>query len=126
MFKEKELGVTYENNDGEILNCYMRQADERVTDDRTPDATADYDGVTVNYYQETYKFVPEDYEKTAQDKAMEAAGGYYVSFGTDEIEEMQSMSVSWEKDGVAYSIQGFDTDLTPQEMLSMAGEMIQG
>ena len=72
MFKEKELGVTYENNDGEILNCYMRQADERVTDDRTPDATADYDGVTVNYYQETYKFVPEDYEKTAQDKAMEA------------------------------------------------------
>ena len=41
MFKEKELGVTYENNDGEILNCYMRQADERVTDDRTPDATAD-------------------------------------------------------------------------------------
>ena len=34
-----------------------------------------------------YKMVPEDYEKTPEDLAREAAGHYYVSFGSDSIEE---------------------------------------
>lgn len=126
MFGEIELEVTYQNAEGNILNCNMNRADERMEDDRTPDQTAEYGGITVNYYQETYKFVPADYEETDDDRALEAAGGYYISYGNDKVEVEESSSVRWEKDGVSYNIQGFDTDLTPAEMFSMAGEMIQG
>lgn len=126
MFKEIDLEVTYQDAAGKELNCYMHRADERMTDERTPDQTAEYDGIVVNYYQETYKFVPADYEKTAEDQALEAKGNYYISYGNDTVEVQESMSVNWEKDGVSYSIQGFDADLTPAEMFTMAGEMIQG
>ena len=126
MFKEIELQVRYQNDAGNEINCYMNRADDRMTDDRTPDQTAELDGVTVSCYEETYKFVPADYEETAEDRALEAAGGYYISYGNDKVEVQDSLSVKWEKDGVSYGIQGFDTDLTPEELFAMAGEMIQG
>ena len=69
--------------------------------------------------------MPADYQATAEDKNLEAAGNYYISYGNDKVEVRESSSVQWEKDGVSYMIQGFDTDVSPQEMLAMAGEMIQ-
>ncbi len=126
MFKVKELGVIYENAAGHELNCSMHAADDRMRDDQTADLTAEYDGITVEYFQNTYKFVPADYQETEEDKAMEAAGDYFISYGNDKVEVRESSSVQWEKDGISYMIQGFDIDISPQDMLSMAGEMIQG
>ena len=125
IFKVKELGVIYKNASGKELNCSIHAADERMADDRAADLTAEYDGITVEFFQSTYKFVPADYQATAEDKNLEAAGNYYISYGNDKVEVRESSSVQWEKDGVSYMIQGFDTDVSPQEMLAMAGEMIQ-
>lgn len=46
--------------------------------------------------------------------------------GNDKVEIQECSYVQWEKDGIFYRIQGFDTDISPQEMLAMAGEMIEG
>ena len=103
----------------------VNELGERMADDRAADLTAEYDGITVEFFQSTYKFVPADYQATAEDKNLEVAGNYYISYGNDKVEVRESSSVQWEKDGVSYMIQGFDTDVSPQEMLAMAGEMIQ-
>ena len=44
-------------------------------------------GTEVDLSLDHYKMVPEDYEKTPEDLAREAAGHYYVSFGSDSIAE---------------------------------------
>ncbi len=126
MFKVKELGIVYKDAAGKELNCSMHEADERMAYERTADLMAEYDGVTVEYFQDTYKFVPADYQATAEDKAMEAEGDFYISYGNDKVEIQECSYVQWEKDGIFYRIQGFDTDISPQEMLAMAGEMIEG
>ena len=68
--------------------------------------------ITVEYFQNTYKFVPADYQETEEDKAMEAAGDYFISYGNDKVEVRESSSVQWEKDGISYMIQGFDIDIS--------------
>lgn len=73
-----------------------------------------------------YKFVPANYEMTEEDKALTEQGNYTLSYGTDKVEIQQNKYVSWEKDGVSYTIMGFDLDLTDEEMLDMAGQMIEG
>ena len=47
--------------------------------------TVDVDGTTVYTMEDTYKFVPPDYEMTEQDKEDEASGKYIFSYGTDEV-----------------------------------------
>lgn len=126
MFRMKELDITYQNAAGKELICSMHEADDRMTDEKTGNLTAEYDGIAVEYFQDTYKFVPADYQETEEDKALEAAGDFYISYGNDKVEIRKSSSVQWEKDGISYMIYGFDTDVSPQELLAMAGEMIEG
>ena len=48
------------------------------------------DGIPVALTRDHYKVVPEDYEKTEDDLAREAAGHYYISFGSDAVEEFET------------------------------------
>ena len=52
-----------------------------------PNEIREIDGIEVRFSRDHFKFVPENYEKTEEDLAAEAAGHYYVSFGADEIME---------------------------------------
>lgn len=61
-------------------------------------------GVETDLSLEHYKVVPEGYEKTQEDLAEEAAGHYYVSFGSDAIEEYDFAFASFVLGGVAYSM----------------------
>ena len=79
----------------------------------------------VRISRDHYKIVPEDYEKTEEDLAGEAAGHYYVSFGSDEIEERENVSASFELDGVTYSFQSWDTgNCTDDMFIRMASEIL--
>ena len=79
----------------------------------------------VRISRDHYKIVPEDYEKTEEDLAGEAAGHYYVSFGSDEIEERENVSASFELDGVTYSFQSWDTgNCTDDMLIRMASEIL--
>ena len=59
-------------------------------------------GVEVTFSFDHYKVVPEDYEKTEADLAREAEGHYYISFGSDGIEEYDFAFASFVLGSVEY------------------------
>lgn len=75
------------------------------------------------YRADTYKFVPTDYEKTAEDLEKEAAGELYISYGTDEVEINEMEYYGWVDDGVYYSLVGFDCGFGEAELARMAAEI---
>ena len=88
-----------------------------------PTAAKEIRGVEVRYSRDHYKFVPPDYEKTEDDLADEAAGHYYVSFGSDEIEEYDFSFADFELGDVKYVFHdqsGRDADF----LYEMAEEVI--
>ncbi len=83
------------------------------------------DGVTVNLSRDHYKVVPEDYEKTEDDLAREADGHYYISFGSDEIEEYELAFAGFRLDGVEYTLMDMAANGDSLEVLvQMAEEII--
>ena len=81
--------------------------------------------VNVYYFENTYKWVPEDYELTEEDKQNMLKPDYFISEGGDEpVSEEQVKNVCWYKDGVYYSILGYSLPLTNNEMFDMAEEII--
>ena len=82
--------------------------------------------VTVDLNFDHYKIVPEDYEKTEEDLAREAEGHYYISFGSDEIEELEIAFAGFELDGVIYTLMDMAADDSSFNTLSqMASEIIE-
>ena len=84
------------------------------------------DDVMVDLSLDHYKMVPEDYEKTEDDLAREAAGHYYVSFGSDKIEEHEIAFANFKLGDVVYLLMdmsangdSFDT------LILMAEEIIE-
>lgn len=77
----------------------------------------------MGYVTNTYKFVPPDYEKTAEDLKKEAAGELNISYGTDKVEINEVEYYGWEDEGVYYSLTGFDCNLGEAELARMAAEI---
>ena len=79
----------------------------------------------VRINRDHYKVVPEDYEKTEEDLAAEAAGHFYISYGSDEIEEYDFVSAEFVLDGVDYVLLCMKADRISDEMLvQMISELI--
>lgn len=85
----------------------------------------DIDGITVSYKVDHYKSVPTDYEITAEDEANMAGSHYYISVGSDEVEETEEYFTSWDKDGMHYLLMCSDATLSADEFFAMAEEIIQ-
>jgi hypothetical protein len=83
-----------------------------------------YNNINMYYSEQTMKFVPPDYEKTEQDIADEASGKYTFSYGTSDVEVHDFKNISWDYNGVNYSLYCMDNDLTEQELYNMAIEII--
>ncbi len=84
------------------------------------------DGVTVNLNRDRYKLVPENYEKTADDLAREAAGHFYISFGSGKIEEREIVSAAFTLEGVNYLLMDMAAGAGSLETLTeMAAELIR-
>ena len=82
-------------------------------------------GVTVHLYLDHYKVVPADYKETEEDLAREAAGHYYISFGSDEIAEYDMAFADFEMNGAIYNLMDMSADDESVEMLiGMAREII--
>ena len=61
-----------------------------------------YNGIDLYFSSDAYKFVPEDYEMTEQDKQDEASGKYVFSCGSKK-EEVAQFKYDWTEDGIYYS-----------------------
>lgn len=83
-----------------------------------------YEGITLQYSKDFYKFVPADYEVTDEEQAAMDSGELYVSYGSDEVEMKVYQSVAWDDESAHYLITGFGTDLDMETLVQMAKEVI--
>lgn len=93
---------------------------------RTPSKRLTVGGTAVELNLDHYKLVPEDYEKTESDLAREAAGHYYISFGSDSIEEREIASADFTLGNVAYTLMDMAAkDSSLDTLARMAQEIIE-
>ena len=114
--------VEYKNGDSEIV--FFTEPNADVVDMPTDCETVDVDGTTVYTMEDTYKFVPPDYEMTEQDKEDEASGKYIFSYGTEEVEIQNVKQVMWKEGSVICTILEQTGTLDMDELVSMAEEVM--
>lgn len=114
--------------DGEPLITLCTEPTDGSSSERDDTAaeTKTISGIEVQYYNDTYKFVPTGYEMTEEDLENLKRDDYFISEGSDEIEETMISSVIWEQDGVTYTLMCETPDGCPSQMLfDMAAELIE-
>ncbi|MDO5784616.1 MAG: hypothetical protein Q4P20_06085 [Eubacteriales bacterium] len=124
--KYKGIHITYQK-DGEP-NIWLdteHAKTENPAKERTPVQTKTIQGIDVHYFNDTYKFVPVDYELTPEDEENLNRDDYFISEGADEISITMMSCVSWKQNGIAYSLICDCPDGLPAETLfDMAAELI--
>lgn len=120
-----EIEVKLVNAEGEelILNAHEAQ-DGVAVSDTGPDQVRRLGDTTLEYRLHHYKFVPADYELTESDKSMLQKPGYYISYGSESIEENDVAFLNWEKDGICYTLMDSDGSETAESLFAMAEELI--
>ena len=90
-----------------------------------PTETREVGDVSIRLSRDHYKFVPPDYEKTPEDEANIAAGHYYISYGSDEIEERDFAFAGFTLGDVEYVLMCSDADrISFSDLAAMATEII--
>ncbi len=120
--KHKRLDCLYKNG-GEEINLTVAKK-WSIPHEEDGAVVETYNGMELIYTANIYKFVPGDYEMTAQDKADEASGKYVFSFGTDEIEMEEVQGLTWIQNGLSYHLLASDSSLTQTDLVTMAKEII--
>jgi hypothetical protein len=122
------VNVTYSRDGSPNLTLHLSPVMEIEggSEAPSPSEQRNVSGVTLNLNRDHYKVVPEDYEKTEDDLAREAAGHYYISFGSDKIEEYDMAFADFTLDDVIYTLM----DMTANEdsfdtLILMASEIIR-
>lgn len=119
----KFMNITYQRDGEPTVSLYIDKSWESVAGMGADESRVC--GDTILYYNSaTYKFVPADYELTAEDKANQEKDNYFISYGSSEVEIQKSATVAWQKDGISYQLLGFDLNLSADEMFDMAEEVM--
>ena len=98
--------------------------DSMKQDAKSPDETAEYNGIALELTADNYLFLPPDAQPSAEDQELEQAGELYISYGTDKEEKKTFEVVSWEEDGLSYMISDFSGEYGFEDLLQMAKEVI--
>lgn len=118
----KALEFEYKNGNDEIS---LETANNVLGKDSDKMKVVDtYKDINISYETSMYKFVPEDYKMTEQDKLDEKSGKYTFSEGIDKVEVNEFKSLTWEQDGVYYSFTIQDSNLSMDDLVKMAHEVI--
>lgn len=89
-----------------------------------PDKTFSHGEITLGYSCDQYRFVPPDYQISQEEQALVDAGELFVSYGSDQVENNQIQFVVWQDAGVRYCMLTSDNSMTAEELVQMAGEII--
>lgn len=123
----KELYIRYrQRSSGEALCFVANDFSKYIDTNRGSMVRRQIDGVTVVYKEQPYKFVPVDYELTAEDQQALAEGSLEISCGSSELEETLNQAVEWVQDDVRYLVFGWDLEIGEEEMFEIAREFISG
>lgn len=120
----KTLMVTYADDAGREVTLNINRSSGG--EEPAPDESREYDGCTLNYNLDNYLFTGTEEDVSEEDRAAEAAGELYISYGGEGFEEQRNVfaGVSWVKDGIFYHFSAFDTDLATEDFFTMAQEFI--
>lgn len=118
------LEMTYSKAGKADVNLYIERELEGISDTKQPDSVRTCGDTVLRYDEYTYKFVPVSYELTEEDEINQQKDNYYISVGTDQVEIQKITRVRWEKCGITYDLFGNDLDLSADEMLDMAEEIL--
>ncbi len=131
---------SYENEEHNTIDSFRsisvryKKGSDRISYDVDPrpvmageaDSATDImeeNGVTYYYNELHSKWVPGNYQPTAEEQAQVEAGTLNIGYGASEISYSDSKSVTWEKDGNTHQIFCMDIDLSKEELLNMALEI---
>lgn len=119
--KFKSITMNYTKNNDELILSACRYDSEIKEEGRI---VATIDGSDLFYSQYNNKLVPPDYKLTDEDKKAEKSGELVFSYGASEVSVSKVQGLSWEKDGIHYNFTTIDGTLTMDELVNMAGEII--
>ena len=117
--------ITYEKDGERDLSLNLSPVLDLISEgDRPePSETEEIGGVEVRFSRDHFKFVPADYVKSESDLAAEKESHYYISFGSDSIEEYDYTFAGFVLGDVEYLL--FDQSGRDAEFLyDMAEEVI--
>ena len=103
-----------------------RMYDESYEADKAQEMR-EFNGVKLYYSRDEYLFLPvsgEDQVTEEERKREEEDPHFYISYGSDEREIKHPSFVTFVMDDVMYCMLSFDTNMTSEEMLDMAEEII--
>lgn len=120
--KSKSLDFDYEKDNNKVSLSMQNVILGKALEDKT--AVDNYNNIEIYYNSYTNKFVPEDYKMTEQDKQDEKSGKYVFSYGSDKEEISEVQYLEWKQDGIYYSFLAMDCDISQDELVEMAHEII--
>ena len=121
----RELTAYYRNDNGQQVSLRMQPNLAEEGDNRTPTATKTVGGVTVNYYVDHYKFVPDGYEPSEEEQQWMQQPGNYLSYGSDEVVESAFAFLNWKTAENDFSIADMTAAINPDVLFAMAEEIIK-
>lgn len=121
----KDMQFYYDAGEGNILALNTCPHNVRI-EDYTKFKEIEIEGVTAYYRSFVYKTFPDGYEVSDEDLAREEAGELMIAYGGAdmEIEERETHSILWDDDGIGYNIMSMGLEMTEEEMIEMAREVI--
>lgn len=93
--------------------------------DNSGEVIANINGIDIYYNSYMNKLVPGDYEQTEEDKRAEEAGELVFSYGMDDIRISKVQNLSWDFDDIHYSFTQIDGELSADDLVQMANEIIE-
>lgn len=121
--KFKSLSLRYKKGENTVdlsmekFNSEMPQTDSPVAKNGDTDIYA-------NSF--VHKIVPENYVKTDEELAAESRGELAFAYdGENHIVESNFKSVSWKKDDISYNLMQQNGELSVDELIEMANEIIE-
>jgi len=111
----KGINLAYVNDEGQYValmvepKCFYENGTEALP---------------AGYSCDTYKFVPEDYQLTDEDKRMMEEGDFFVSYGSDGVEINEMEHYYWEDGVLVYSLLASDCGLGEDGLAAMAREIM--
>lgn len=116
------LDIVYKKNG--MPDLYVDAGRQMWPADEGFDRTYEHNGTAIGYINTHMRLVPPDYKPSAEEQAQVAAGTLELSYGSDQVEDKQAVTVAWAQDGIQYLITAFDPTMTAEEFAQMAGEFI--
>lgn len=144
MYSIPSMNIRYKNGDKK-MDLNINEKPMQSASPKEPVAIKKCGDIDLRYDEYAYKIVlvNDSYVPTKEDEIATQRGDYSISYVTvtvnekektadeeiaitscDEGNVRQSMSVSWEKDGISYELLGDDLDMSADEMFAMAEEIL--